>query len=176
MCKTRFGMTESETGAALGAPKIFVFLPLYECNLIVSLRTLGFIVGCYYIAQFVSSFLIGHLSDRVGRRLPLTMGQVASCIGTVAFALAPSYPIALLIRAAVGACAFLASSSDFGATFLNGIAGLTNSNIAVARAAICDAAVGKARTLSLSYMGSLYALSRAVASFVRRRRGSICCS
>jgi hypothetical protein len=41
---------------------------------------------------------------------------------------------------------------------------LTNSNIAVARAAICDAAVGKARTLSLSYMGSLYALSRAVAT------------
>eukprot|EP01122_Echinamoeba_exundans_P007057 TRINITY_DN2091_c0_g1_i1.p1 TRINITY_DN2091_c0_g1~~TRINITY_DN2091_c0_g1_i1.p1 ORF type:complete len:342 (+),score=43.96 TRINITY_DN2091_c0_g1_i1:152-1177(+) len=120
MCKTRFGMSEAETGTAL-----------------------GFLVGVYYIAQFVSSFLIGHLSDRVGRRIPLTMGQVASCVGTILFALSPSYAIALTIRAAVG---------------------LTNSNIAVARAAICDAAVGKARTLSLSYMGSLYALSRAVAT------------
>lgn len=54
------------------------------------------------MAQFLSSFLIGHISDRVGRRIPLTMGQVASCAGTILFALAPSYSVALLIRGAVG--------------------------------------------------------------------------
>jgi MFS family permease len=68
----------------------------------VHIFVLGFLVGVYYIAQFVSSFLIGHLSDRVGRRIPLTMGQIASCAGTILFALSPSYAIALTIRAAVG--------------------------------------------------------------------------
>eukprot|EP01112_Ceratiomyxa_fruticulosa_P016045 TRINITY_DN4813_c0_g2_i1.p1 TRINITY_DN4813_c0_g2~~TRINITY_DN4813_c0_g2_i1.p1 ORF type:complete len:566 (-),score=80.97 TRINITY_DN4813_c0_g2_i1:33-1730(-) len=75
-------------------------------------RYVGVLAGSFSIAQFLSSFGWGYLSDRIGRRKILLIGLAGNAITTIAFGLSVNFPMALASR------------------FLQG---LLNGNIGVAR-------------------------------------------
>lgn len=123
MCRTTFGMDEDLIGMAGGA-----------------------LVGVFSLAQFISSFVIGHLSDIHGRKLLMMLGLFSGFVGTLVFAFATNFWVALLSRL---------------------VQGLTNGNIAVAKACVSDLTVkaaGTDRTLAFAYFGATFSLGRVVSS------------
>ncbi|EFA79922.1 hypothetical protein PPL_06742 [Heterostelium album PN500] len=73
--KERWGFTESQTG--------FVS---------------GLLIGIYSLARFFSSFTLGHLSDRFGRKPFLLLSLISTSIGTIIFAFMPNVYLAMLVR------------------------------------------------------------------------------
>lgn len=105
----------------------------------------GFLLGAFSFAVFCSGFFLGHFSDTYGRKPMLVMGLFTGVVCTVWFGLSPTYFIALVSRL---------------------VAGGTNSNIGISKAAIADVTSGKNRQLSLAYIGGTFSFSRALASAV----------
>eukprot|EP01113_Clastostelium_recurvatum_P032735 TRINITY_DN4241_c0_g1_i7.p1 TRINITY_DN4241_c0_g1~~TRINITY_DN4241_c0_g1_i7.p1 ORF type:complete len:637 (-),score=160.86 TRINITY_DN4241_c0_g1_i7:97-2007(-) len=62
----------------------------------------GVLASSYFLAQFLSSFLWGWLSDRLGRRVCLLFGLLGSTIATVTFGMAPSFVWAVVARFLAG--------------------------------------------------------------------------
>ena len=105
----------------------------------------GVAQGCYSAAQFVSSPLIGHCSDVRGRR-PFVLGALAtSCAATLL-------------------CGFASSAAQV--VGLRVLAGLTNNNVALARALVAEApaATAGARAERFALLGAVFSASRAGAS------------
>jgi len=105
----------------------------------------GFLLGAFSFAVFCSGFFLGHFSDTYGRKPMLVMGLFTGVVCTVWFGLSPTYMIALISRL---------------------VAGGTNSNIGISKAAIADVTSGQNRQLSLAYIGGTFSFSRALASAV----------
>eukprot|EP01112_Ceratiomyxa_fruticulosa_P007439 TRINITY_DN1929_c0_g1_i1.p1 TRINITY_DN1929_c0_g1~~TRINITY_DN1929_c0_g1_i1.p1 ORF type:complete len:561 (-),score=89.64 TRINITY_DN1929_c0_g1_i1:102-1784(-) len=123
MCRTRFGLKEEDVGLAA-----------------------GFLLGAYSFSQFLSSFVIGHLSDIYGRKKLIIMGLTTACITSVFYGLAPWFYLALGLRL---------------------FAGLTNGNTSVSKACVSDLTVnadGETRAVAFAYFGGSFSLARTVAS------------
>ena len=73
----------------------------------------GLVASCFSLAQFISSFVWGGLSDRKGRRPILLIGMLGNAITAPLFGLAPNYTLAVIFRS---------------------LSGLINGNVGVARA------------------------------------------
>lgn len=62
----------------------------------------GILAAAFFLAQFVSSFFWGWLSDRIGRRPVLLLGAVGSSFAMVMLGFAPSFELAVSSRLASG--------------------------------------------------------------------------
>jgi len=83
-----------------------------ETDKIVSFYS-GLVASCFSLAQFISSFVWGWLSDRKGRRPILLIGMLGNAITAPLFGLAPNYTLAVIFRS---------------------LSGLINGNVGVAKA------------------------------------------
>lgn len=77
-------------------------LPHYARELSLSQMEVGVLFGSYAVALLLSTFPLGRLADRVGRRPPLLWGLVGLGATTLLFALATSYPLLVLARVLQG--------------------------------------------------------------------------
>lgn len=120
MCSKRFGIREENVGMAAGA-----------------------LIGAYNLASFVSSFMLGHLADKYGRKLIVLGGLLSGAVGTILFGFSPNFALAFASRL---------------------LAGFFNANIAVTRAVCADVTEGQARILAFAYTAACFNLSRSLSS------------
>ncbi|ELR23205.1 transporter, major facilitator subfamily protein [Acanthamoeba castellanii str. Neff] len=120
MCRTRFGIAEEQVGMASGA-----------------------LIGAYSLASFASSFYLGHLADKYGRKLIVLSGLMSGALGTFLFGLSPNFALAFVSRL---------------------FAGFFNANVPVTRAVCADVTEGQARILAFAYISACFSLSRSVSS------------
>lgn len=119
MAQLQFGMSEDDAGNAV-----------------------GLLVGMFSAGQFLSSFFLGYLSDRFGRRPLLLVGVASSFTLLCLFGFSPSLWVAV------------------GNRFLEG---LTNGNIPVGKAYLSNlSAHPEHRALMFSYLGVSFSLARLV--------------
>jgi MFS transporter, DHA1 family, tetracycline resistance protein len=112
-------------------------LALYGVALGADPVTLGLLQAAYPFTQFVSAPLLGHLSDRIGRRPILLISQAVGLVS-------------LLV---------LASSTTLITLFVARlIAGGAAANIATAQAALIDTTAPKAKTQALALVGAAYGI------------------
>jgi DHA1 family tetracycline resistance protein-like MFS transporter len=119
LCKSRFGLQETEAGTAV-----------------------GLLNGSRDLANFFSSFFIGHLSDHFGRKFLVVIALFFLAVTTFLIAILPTFWLAFITRA---------------------VSGFTNGNTILLRAAISDLTTGPTRALAFAYQGATYQLSRALA-------------
>lgn len=98
---------------------------------------LGVLMGAYSAMQFVSTALLGRLSDRVGRRPILLLTMVINAAGYLLFAFAGSFPLLLLARL---------------------ISGAASGNISVAQAYIADISTPAERSRAMGLIGAAFGL------------------
>eukprot|EP01101_Sappina_pedata_P008760 TRINITY_DN4926_c0_g1_i2.p1 TRINITY_DN4926_c0_g1~~TRINITY_DN4926_c0_g1_i2.p1 ORF type:complete len:570 (+),score=158.97 TRINITY_DN4926_c0_g1_i2:1618-3327(+) len=80
----------------------FVVFMVTDFNLTENPSEIGFYVGLlvssFPFAQFLSSFVIGHLSDKIGRRPVLMWGLLANAVTLTLFGFSKSYKEAIFFR------------------------------------------------------------------------------
>ncbi|KAL0480301.1 tetA [Acrasis kona] len=108
----------------------------------------GVILGTFFVARFFSNTFIGHLSDRVGRKVLMIVSLLVSTIATGAFTFLPTIWLVIVFRMAHG---FFSATSALSKVMLIDIS--TGNNIPVAT-----------RSLLFAYLGSTFAMSRAASS------------
>jgi MFS transporter, DHA1 family, tetracycline resistance protein len=99
---------------------------------------IGFLVATYPVMQFVSTPILGQLSDRHGRRPVLAISLFGTSLGYMLFALGVVFGNIPLL--------FVARALD----------GITGGNISVAQAAIADVSEPKDRTKNFGLMGAAF--------------------
>mmetsp|Transcript_34577 Transcript_34577/g.55932 ORF Transcript_34577/g.55932 Transcript_34577/m.55932 type:complete len:636 (+) Transcript_34577:94-2001(+) len=119
LCES-FGMSQNEVGAAA-----------------------GMLISGYSFANFFSSFYLGHLSDRYGRRPLILLGLASTLVTTASFGFSTSFLIAFANRLFVGTC---------------------DNNISVSKAYLSDVVPPVDRAVVFAYFGAIFALSRAFSS------------
>ena len=77
-------------------------LPYYSQQFDVHGIGYGALVGGFSLMQFLSTALLGRLSDRIGRRPILLTTMVLNAAGYLLFAFAPSYWVLLIARLVSG--------------------------------------------------------------------------
>jgi MFS family permease len=105
----------------LGFSIILPLLPYYASTFGASPQTIGVLIASYSFFQFFSAPILGHLSDRYGRRPILLYSQIGSCLGFILMARALELPQPLLWL--------------FAARIVDGLSG---GNLTVAQAYISD--------------------------------------
>ncbi|EGG14994.1 hypothetical protein DFA_09814 [Cavenderia fasciculata] len=103
----------------------------------------GLLIGCYSLARFFSSFYLGHMSDRFGRKPFLVLSLVSTGIGTAIFSFMPNLVLAMIVR------------------FLEGIFSNTT---ALCQATLADMVDKRNRPAIFAYLGAIFALSRCLSS------------
>eukprot|EP00741_Cyanophora_paradoxa_P007476 tig00001130_g7231.t1 len=103
----------------------------------------GLMQGAFNLANFSSSFYLGHLSDLHGRRPLILLGLAAATLSVVSFGFSTAFWQAMVNRLLVGAL---------------------DSNNAVVKAHLTDLVPTRDRARVFAYFGSTFALSRAFAS------------
>ncbi len=101
---------------------------------------LGFLVGIFPLMQFLSTPILGQLSDRHGRRKILALSLTGTCISYLAFAFAVmtrNIPLLFASRA---------------------LDGVTGGNISVAHAAIADISTPENRARNFGLTGAAFGL------------------
>ncbi len=93
----------------------------------------GLLVGAYSGMQFVSTNVLGRLSDRWGRRPLLLATMVLNAVGYVGFALAGSYGVLLAARL---------------------VSGFAGGNISVAQAYVADITTAEGRSKGMGVIGA----------------------
>lgn len=121
----------------LGLSIIIPLLPLYAASYGANALVIGIISGVYPTMQFVSAPILGHLSDRFGRKPVLIASQIGTFIGFMLMGFAASLPILLLARA---------------------IDGLSGGNISTAQAVLTDSTTEKNRTQALGLIGAAFGI------------------
>jgi predicted MFS family arabinose efflux permease len=97
----------------------------------------GLLVGAYSGMQFISTTVLGRLSDRWGRRPLLLLTMLLNAVGYVGFAYAGSYGVLLLARL---------------------VSGFAGGNISVAQAYIADITTAEGRSKGMGVIGAAFGL------------------
>lgn len=86
----------------LGFGSVTPVVPLYAKSFGVSISAIGLSVAVYGLARFIGGLPTGQLSDRLGRRPTLVIGEALTCLGNLLCGLATDYPQFLLFRFVAG--------------------------------------------------------------------------
>ena len=105
----------------------------------------GLFTGAYSLANFCTSWMIGHLSDEYGRKAFTFLGLFTSASLTMALGLTTSVWVGIASRLLTGAL---------------------NANFALSRAQIADLVPNGARAVPYAYLGATFALARTFSSGV----------
>ena len=105
----------------------------------------GLFTGAYSLANFCTSWMIGHLSDEYGRKGLTLLGLFTSASLTMALGLTTSVWMGIASRLLTGAL---------------------NANFALSRAQIADLVPNGARAVPYAYLGATFALARTFSSGV----------
>jgi MFS family permease len=62
----------------------------------------GYLGACFCFAQLITSYPVGMLSDVVGRRIIIIIGNISCVIGVLFFGLSSNYTRAILSRLCAG--------------------------------------------------------------------------
>lgn len=98
---------------------------------------IGLLSGIYSLFQFISSPILGRLSDRYGRKKMLIISQIGSFVGYVMLGLANSLPLLFISRI---------------------IDGATGGNISIAQAYIADVTKPAERAKGMGLIGAAFGL------------------
>ncbi len=105
----------------------------------------GIVIATYSLAQFISTPILGAISDRIGRRPVLMFGLAANSIFFIVFGLSGSLAMAVIAR-------FLA--------------GAGNGNIAVAKAYIGDISEDEEVAARMGMLGAAFGLGFMIGPFI----------
>lgn len=97
----------------------------------------GSLIGAFSFMQFLSTALLGRLSDRVGRRPILLTTMVLNAAGYLLFAFAPSFLLLLVARL---------------------VAGFAGGNISAAQAYVADITTAEDRSRGMGMIGMAFGL------------------
>ena len=90
----------------IGFGIVFPLLPFYAKSFGASASTITLLFSIYALAQFVTTLLVGSLSDRMGRRLLLLLSLAGSGVAYLWFGLANSLLELFLARGLAGAMSY----------------------------------------------------------------------
>lgn len=121
----------------IGFGIVIPILPYLAQHLGASGLGVGILFGAFSGMQFVSTALLGRLSDKVGRRPILLTTMVINAAGYLLFAFAGSYPLLLVARL---------------------VGGLASGNISVAQAYIADISTPAERSRAMGVIGAAFGI------------------
>lgn len=120
----------------IGFGIIIPILPRYsETHFGANEIQIGILIASFSFFQFLSSPVLGRLSDRIGRKPVITFSLILSSISYLIFAFAPNYWIALLSRS---------------------VAGIGGGSISAAQAYIADVTEKSERTKGMGLIGTAF--------------------
>ncbi len=135
----------------LGFTIILPLLPFYAEKFGASPFVVGLLLSTYGLCQLIAGPILGHVSDRIGRKPLLLVSQFGTLIGFIILALSNSLPLIFVSRI---------------------IDGLTAGNFSVAQAYISDVTEPKNRTKAFGVVGIAFGLGfllgPAIAGFLAR--------
>lgn len=121
----------------LGLTIILPSLPFYSERYGASPTTVGLLVSAYALCQFVAGPILGHWSDRIGRKPVLILSQIGTFVGFGILAAAPSLFWIFVSRI---------------------VDGLTAGNLSTAQAYISDVAPPQGRAKALGRIGIAFSV------------------
>jgi DHA1 family tetracycline resistance protein-like MFS transporter len=121
----------------LGLTIIIPLLPLYATSFRANAFTIGVLGATYPVMQFMAAPLLGHLSDRYGRKPVLLISQLGTLVGFLILGFANALWLLFLARL---------------------LDGLSGANISTAQAVITDSTTEKTRTQGLGLLGAAFGL------------------
>jgi len=121
----------------IGFGIIIPLLPTISQNLGISGFSLGLLTASYAIAQFISSPILGNLSDKYGRKPILIISKVGTVVAYILFAFSRNYYLILISRL---------------------LDGFTGGNIPAARAYISDITTKENRSKGMALIGIAFGL------------------
>ena len=140
---------QSRLGGQLGILSFTVFLDLVGFGMILPLLPfyaerfgaspfqVGLLFSAYSLAQFVSSPILGHLSDRLGRRPILLVSILGGCGAYLLFALTQGLTVLFIART---------------------LAGLAAGNYGIAQAYVADVTRPESRAKAMGWLGAAFGL------------------
>ncbi|MCX8056364.1 MAG: MFS transporter [Ignavibacteria bacterium] len=130
----------------IGFGIIIPILPRYsETHFGANELQIGILIASFSFFQFLSSPVLGKLSDQIGRKPVITFSLVLSVIGYLVFAFAPNFWIALLARC---------------------IGGIGGGSISAAQAYIADVTEKSERTKGMGLIGAAFGLGFILGPFI----------
>lgn len=129
----------------LGFSIVLPLLPFYAQDFQASPETIGIFVASYSVFQFISSPILGGLSDRYGRRPMLIYSQIGSMIGFILLGIGGSLAILFISRI---------------------IDGISGGNLTIAQAYISDVTEPKDRASSFAVIGIAFGLGFMLGPFI----------
>ncbi|MCM8832222.1 MAG: MFS transporter [Candidatus Omnitrophica bacterium] len=121
----------------LGFGIILPLLPFIAQRYSASPFAIGFLTATYSLFQFISSPILGKLSDKYGRKRLLIISQTGSMIGYLILAFASNLPLIFLARI---------------------VDGITGGNISIAQAYIADITKKENRAKGMGLIGAAFGL------------------
>lgn len=121
----------------IGFGIIIPLLPTISENLGIKGMALGLLTASYALAQFISSPILGNLSDKYGRKPILVISKAGTVLAYIMLAFSQSYGLILLSRL---------------------IDGFTGGNIPAARAYISDVTTKENRARGMAIIGMAFGL------------------
>lgn len=130
----------------IGFGIIIPILPRYsETHFGANEFQIGILIASFSFFQFLSSPVLGKISDRIGRKPVISFALIISSISYLIFAFAPDYWIALLSRS---------------------IAGIGGGSISAAQAYIADVTEKSERTKGMGIIGTAFGLGFVLGPFI----------
>ncbi len=129
----------------LGLTIIIPLLPLYATTFGIDASTIGVLGAVYPIMQFIGAPLLGHLSDRYGRKPILIISQIGTLSGFLMLGFANTLWLVFLSRI---------------------IDGLSGANVSTAQAMMADVTTEKTRTQGLGLLGAAFGLGFTVGPLI----------
>ncbi|HET9707867.1 MAG TPA: MFS transporter [Gemmatimonadales bacterium] len=121
----------------LGFGIVIPILPFYSARFGAHGMGYGALIGAFSLMQFVSTALLGRLSDRVGRRPILLATMLLNAAGYLLFAFAPSFVLLLVARL---------------------VSGFAGGNISAAQAYVADITTAEDRSKGMGVIGMAFGL------------------